>query len=80
MNILNLNSTQLDKNSQNEAIIQAFDSLNMGDKFIVKSDSDLNSLYNHLDSQRMNVVEWENLKEGPKEWEAVVSKKYYNFI
>lgn len=80
MDILNLASHTYDNEQKNKALIQAFDSLGMGDKFIVKNDNDLNSLYRHLEEQRMNVVEWENLKEGPKEWEAVVSKKYYNFI
>lgn len=80
MDILNLASPNYDNEQKNQALIQAFDSLDMGDKFIVKNDNDLNSLYSHLEEQRMNVVEWENLKEGPKEWEAVVSKKYYNFI
>ncbi len=80
MNILNLSSTDYDDRKRNQAIIQAFDQLNMGDRFIVTSDNNLNSLYNHLEEQRMSVVEWENLKEGPEEWEAVVSKKFYNFI
>lgn len=80
MDILNLASTNYDSEQKNQALVQAFDSLDMGDKFIVKNDKDLNSLYRNLEEQRMNVVEWENLKEGPKEWEAVVSKKYYNFI
>lgn len=80
MDILNLASTNYDSEQKNQALVQAFDSLDMGDKFIVKNDKDLNSLYRHLEEQRMNVVEWENPKEGPKEWEAVVSKKYYNFI
>ena len=80
MNILNRNSNQYDNSSKNEAIIQAFDSLDMGDKFIVKSDSDLNSVHSHLDEERMNVFNWEYLEEGPNEWEAKVSKRYYNYI
>lgn len=80
MDILNLASANYDNDRKNQALMQAFDSLEMGDKFIVKSDNDLNSQYKKLEEQRMNVVEWENIKEGPKEWEAVVSKKYYNFI
>lgn len=80
MEILNLNSPNYDDNRKNQALIQTFDSLAMGDKFIVKSDSNLNLQYNQLDEQRMNVFEWENLKEAPDEWAAVVSKRYYNYI
>lgn len=52
----------------------------MGEKFIVKSDSNLDSEFRQLEDKYTNVVEWEYIKEGPDEWEAVVSKKYYNFI
>lgn len=65
---------------RNENILETFHSLPMGDKFIVKSESSLDSHFQELEDEYTNVVEWEYVKEGPDEWEAVVSKKYYNFI
>lgn len=61
-------------------IMETFHSLDMGDKFIVKSDNNLDSQFKELEDKYTNVVEWEYIKEGPEEWQAVVSKKYYNFI
>lgn len=80
MDTLNLSSDKYDDNKKDAAFLQTFDSLPMGNKFIVKSDNDLNSLYSQLEETRMNVFEWEYLKEGPEEWEAIVSKRPYNFF
>lgn len=80
MDILNLNSSHYDERRKNDTFIETFSSLPMGDKFIVKSDRDLNSLMHKLEKEYSTVVEWAYLQEGPEEWEAVVSKKYYNFI
>lgn len=65
---------------RNENIFETFHSLPVGDKFIVKSDDSLDSQFKELEDEYTNVVEWEYIKEGPDEWEAVVSKKYYSFI
>lgn len=59
---------------------EAFHSLPMGDKFLLVGNSNLEPHLNRLKDEYKSVVEYEYLKEGPDEWEAVVSKKYYNFI
>lgn len=63
-----------------EKITETFHSLAMGDKFIVKSDNNLDRQFKELEDEYTNVVEWQYTKEGPDEWEAIVSKKAYNFI
>lgn len=64
----------------NEKITETFHSLAMGDKFIVKSDNNLDRQFKELEDEYTNVVEWKYIKEGPDQWEAIVSKKAYNFI
>lgn len=76
MDRLNLNAGQ----NNSDIFIEKFHSLPMGDKFIVTSNTNLDPNMKQLEERYINVVEYEYIKEGPHEWEAVVSKKAYNFI
>lgn len=79
MNFVNLKDFHEDTSKSNE-VIMAFHSMPIGDKFILESDEDPDLILNKLEEKYKNVVEWEYVKEGPPEWQAVISKKAYNFI
>lgn len=79
LNLINL-SSYTDEESKDEMIIQTFHSLPMGDKFLVESDESFDTLLGKLEDRYTNVVEWQYIKEGPEQWQVVISKKAYNFI
>lgn len=79
MNFINL-SSYIEEDSKNDRILQTFHSLPIGDKFMVENNDDLDSLLSKLEEEYSNVVEWEYIKEGPDEWQVLISKKAYNFI
>lgn len=69
-----------DNEDKNQALLNAFDSLDMGEKMILINDYDPTPLLEELNSQRINHVEWENVVDGPEQWQTTVSKRYMNFI
>lgn len=79
MNFVNLNDFKEDTSKSNE-LIRTFHSLPIGDKFVLESNEELDQILYKLEEKYKNVVEWEYVKEGPEEWQAVISKKAYNFI
>lgn len=80
MPILTIDVRHLNGEEKNKAILKAFDSLDLGERMILINDSDPTPIFDKLEDERGAKVEWEHTLQGPEQWEAAVSKRYYNFI
>lgn len=66
---------------KNQALLDAIESLDMGEKMILINDFDPTPLLEEInDNEMINHIEWENVVNGPDQWQTTVSKRYMNFI
>ena len=80
MPILTIDLRNISNDDKDEAVLKAFDSLDLGERMILINDTDPSPMFGKLEEERGAKVEWEHTLEGPEQWEAAVSKRYYNFI
>lgn len=80
MPILTVDLREFSDEEKDKAILNAFDSLDLGERMILINDTDPSSMFDKLEKERGAKVEWEHTLEGPEQWESAVSKRYYNFI
>ena len=80
MPILTLDMRNLNTDDKHKAVLEAFDSLELGERMILINDHDPSTMFEKLEEERGAKVEWEHTLEGPEQWESAVSKRYYNFI
>lgn len=80
MPILTLDARQYDQNEKSRVILNAFDSLDLGERMVLINDNDPTQLINQIEEERKGKLEWEPILEGPHQWEATLSKRYLNFI
>ena len=67
-------------NQINNTVINAFDSLPVGEKMVLINDTDPTHVFNQLEEKRMGKFEWEYIEEGPDVWKVSLAKKYLNYI
>lgn len=80
MAIKRVDLSQYQDDKKHEAIIDAFDSLDVGERMILINDYDPSPMLDHLVSEMDANMEFEHIKQGPDEWQSLISKRYYNFI
>ncbi len=80
MSIMQLDTRQYKPEEQNKVIINAFDSLPVGDKMMLINDHDPTHVFNQLEEKRLGKFEWEYIEEGPDIWKVSLAKKYLNYI
>lgn len=80
MSIMQLDTRQYKFEEQNKVIINAFDSLPVGDKMMLINDHDPTHVFNQLEEKRFGKFEWEYIEEGPDIWKVSLAKKYLNYI
>lgn len=67
-------------NTINNTVINAFDSLPVGEKMVIINDTDPSHVFKHLEEKRMGKFEWEYIEEGPDVWKVSLAKKYLSYI
>lgn len=73
--------TKNDNEMKKQALIDAFDSLEMGNSIILINDTDPTPILEEINNDQMiNHIEWENVVNGPEQWQTTVSKRFMNFI
>lgn len=80
MSILELDTRGYETNQINNTVINAFDSLPVGEKMVLINDTDPTHVFNQLEEKRMGKFEWEYIEEGPDVWKVSLAKKYLNYI
>lgn len=80
MPILTLDIRKYDNDDKNKVVLEAFDSLELGERMILINDYDPSPMFQKLEEERGAKVEWEHTMEGPSQWESAVSKRAFNFI
>lgn len=80
MPILTLDARKYEEDEKNRIIAEAFDSLDLGERMVLINDYDPSSILNKMEKEREGKLEWESILNGPKQWEATLSKRYLNFI
>lgn len=78
--MLELNTSGYEPHHVNSSVIDAFDSLPVGEKMILINDADPSHVFDQLEERRYGKFEWEYIEEGPDEWKVSLAKKYLNFI
>lgn len=81
MDAKELNISKIEDEKKLQILINGFSSLKMGDSIVLISDSDLTQILDKINNNQMiNHLEWENVVDGPDQWQTVVTKRYMNFI
>lgn len=78
--MLELDTRGLETNLVNNTVIDAFDSLPVGEKMVLINDEDPSHVFDQLEEKRYGKFEWDYIKEGPEEWKVSLAKKYLNYI
>lgn len=69
-----LDVTQIEPQLKHTKIFQRFDSLQLGEEFVIDNDHDPKPLYYQLLAERGQTFGWEYLQEGPERWKVKLSK------
>lgn len=69
-----LNVTLIEPKFKHPKIFEKFDSLSLGEGFIIDNDHDPKPLYYQLIGERGNVFTWEYLENGPDLWKVKITK------
>lgn len=81
MTLKKLDITSHEHEEKNKALLDAFNSLDVGEKMILINDYDPTPLLEEINNTQMiNHIEWENVVDGPDQWQTTVSKRYMSFI
>jgi uncharacterized protein (DUF2249 family) len=80
MSIPTLDARVHQEENKDKIIIEAFDSLELGEQLLFINNNDSNTLFNQLEDQRFGKFEWEYIEEGPERWKVLLAKKYLNYI
>ena len=74
MPILTIDGRNYDNNSKSKAILEAFDSLNTGERMVFINNNDASDLIQKFEEERKGSLDWEPIKESPGQWEATILK------
>lgn len=80
MSIKRIDLSKHEEDKKHEITLNAFDKLDLGEQMILINNHDPSKIFNELIAARAAKVDIEHVKEGPDQWESIVSKRYYNFI
>lgn len=69
-----LDATLLLPQLKYKIIFEKFDSLKVGESFILHNSHDPKPLYHQLKSHRGNRFDWTYLQSGPKVWNVMIKK------
>jgi regulator of cell morphogenesis and NO signaling len=70
-----LDVTLIETHLRQGAIFEKFDTLKPGNSFIVHNDNDLKPLYYQLLAERGQILFWDYLHTGPKEWSVKITRR-----
>lgn len=80
MSIKRIDLSKHEENKKHEITLNAFDELDLGEQMILINNGDPREIFDELIAGRDAKVDIEHVKEGPDQWESIVSKRFYNFI
>ena len=80
MSIPTLDARIHQEENKDKVILEAFDSLDLGEQMLFINNNDSTSLFNQLEDQRFGKFEWEYIEECPELWRVLLAKKYLNYI
>lgn len=69
-----LDATKIEPRIRHSSIFQKFESLPVGEAFILQNDHDPKPLYYQFSIEKEGEFGWEYIKQGPDEWEVKISK------
>lgn len=73
-------NTRNHENNISATVIDAFDSLDLGEKMELIDDHDPRSIYNDMLKEHEGLFEWDYIQKGPDEWRVCIGKKYLSYI
>lgn len=72
MPILTIDARDYEYDMKGRAILEAFDSLNSGERMVFINDNDASDLIQKVEEDRKGSLDWEPIKESPGQWEATI--------
>jgi regulator of cell morphogenesis and NO signaling len=70
-----LDVTVIEPRLKHPTIFQKFDSLEVGEAFVIHNDHDPKPLYYQLLAERGQIFTWEYLENGPEVWQVKIAKR-----
>jgi uncharacterized protein (DUF2249 family) len=74
MPILTIDARDYEYDMKSKVILEAFDSLDSGERMVFINDNDASDLIQKVEGERSGSLDWEPIKESPGQWEATILK------